>query len=153
MKIQHKLIIDRWEKISTVKSIPVASEFKTFFEEIFENGYTLNFTTNDYVIRMLRGFKFNKADEIKDEIDYSNEHFKFCFCLDLHSVEMSEGIAEIFDKYLMDECRPYQNFDKTFFDFWIDVLNSEKSKSKKKSRKKVSSSYRFDNTEKGVILC
>ena len=138
MKIQHKLIIDRWEKISTVKSISVASEFKTFFEEIFENGYTSNFTTNDYVIKVLRGFKFNKADEIRDEIEYANEQFNFCFCLDIHSVEMTEGIAEIFDKYWMDECRPYTEFDKTFFDFWIDVLNSEKSKSKKKSRKKVS---------------
>lgn len=138
MKIQHKLIIDRWEKISTVKSISVASEIKAFFEEIFENGYTSSFVTGDYVIRMLRGFKFNKADEIIDEIEYANENYNFCFCLDLHSVEMSEGIAEIFDKYLMDDCRPYQEFDKTFFDFWIDVLNSEKSKSKKKSRKKVS---------------
>ena len=137
MKIQHQLIIDRWEKLSKIKGISLASEIKKFFEEIFENGYTSNFTTNDYVIKVLRGFKFNKADEIRDEIEYANEHFNFCFCLDLHSFEMSAGIAEMFDKYLMDECRPYQEFDKTFFDFWIDALNSEKSKSKKKSRKKV----------------
>ena len=136
MKIQHKLIIDRWEKLSKVKGISLASEIKAFFEEIFENGYTSSFRTGDYVIRMLSGFKFNKADEIIDEIEYANENFNFCFCLDLHTVEMPTKIAEMFDKYLMDECRPYQEFDKTFFDFWIDVLNSEKSKSKKKSRKK-----------------
>lgn len=138
MKNQQQNIINRWEKLSTVKSISVASEIKTFFEEIFENGYTSSFGTSDYVIKALRGFKFNKSDEIRDEIEYSNEKFNFCFCLDLHSVEMSIKIAEMFDKYLMCEGKPYQEFDKTFFDFWIDVLNSEKSKSKKKSRKKVS---------------
>ena len=108
MKIQHKLIIDRWEKLSKVKGISLASEIKAFFEEIFENGYTSSFRTGDYVIRMLSGFKFNKADEIIDEIEYANENFNFCFCLDLHTVEMPTKIAEMFDKYLMDECRPYQ---------------------------------------------
>ena len=136
MKVQHQLIINRWEKLSTVKCISVASEIKIFFEEIFENGYTSNFRTDDYVIRMLRGFKFNKADEIKDEIEYANGHFNFCFCLDLHSVEMSTKIAEMFDKCLMSECKPYSEFDKTFFGFWCDILDDEKSKSNKK-RKRV----------------
>lgn len=131
MKIQQQLIINRWEKISTAKNISVASEIKEFFEDIFENGHTSKYTTNDYVIRALRGFKFNKADEIRDEIEYANENFNFCFCLDLHSVEMSIKIAEMFDKYLMNECKPFSGIDKTFFRFWCDILDDEKSKSKK----------------------
>lgn len=141
MKTQHQLIINRWEKISTAKNISVASEIKIFFEEIFENGYTSSFGTSDYVIRMLRGFKFNKSDEIKDEIEYANEKFNFCFCLDLHSVEMSIKIAEMFDKYLMCECSPYSGIDKTFFGFWCEILCDEKIKAKatkiKRDRRKL----------------
>lgn len=136
MKIQHQLIINRWEKLSTVKCISVASEIKTFFEEIFENGYTSNFRTDNKIARLLRGFQFNRAEEIEDEIEFANEKFSLCFCLDLHSVEMSAKIAEMFDKYLMGECKPYSEFDKTFFEFWCDILDDEKSKSNKK-RKRV----------------
>lgn len=134
MDFRAEHIIKVWEKISVETEI--ATQIKTFFQECFETGCTSNFRSDDFVIRMLRGF------ECSDEYHYQDDRFHMVFCLDLHNVQdMTNSLLRKYHSYLIENGKPYSKCkgleNITFYDIYRRVLEKEETqKDKKKARKK-----------------
>lgn len=90
--IQKFNMVAFWESKS--KNDPKAAVVFEFISEMIDKTKTDKYHSNDEIIRMLRGFKFN-----------TNTNFNLCMTLDLHYItEFSTEILFSFSEYMKNQC-------------------------------------------------
>lgn len=90
--VQKFNMVTFWESKS--KNDPKAAVVFEFVSEMINKTKTGKYHSNDKIVRMLRGFKFN-----------TNANFNLCMTLDLHYItEFSAEILFLFSEYMKNQC-------------------------------------------------
>ena len=133
-KISKINILNRWEKLATSDLgnwiSPKAQQIYEFFKDLFDNECrgeytTSNFFSSDYVITLLRGFKFNTGYGADDGL-------YMCFCLDMHSVRIDTMTLKEFDSFMMGRCKPYSESEYNWLWYWQRLIATENKPNKRR---------------------